>query len=161
FLFRSASIAGSPWARRIFYAAKLWRALTGLKEEDVVLRLFCRILSGVGEWVQAAALENCLKLADEFVVDQAIRSQRLPAIELERPAAEIAHRSSSLFHNQHTCSSIPGIQIELPKSVHASTRHIAQVQSRRSRSPHAVSAQRNLVIEVDVGILVALVAGEA
>ena len=94
-------------------------------------------------------------------MQQTIRGQGLTAVELEGPAFEIRHFAARLFDNQHTRGRVPGIEIELPEAVEASAGHAAQVEGRRTCTPHAVGAQRDLVIEVNIRILVPLVAGKA
>ena len=80
---------------------------------------------------------------------------------LKGPALEIRHFAAGFFDNQHACRRVPGIEIELPEAVEASAGHTAQVERRRTRPPHAVRAQSDLMIEVNVRILVPLVAGKA
>src|SRR5215471_10971545 len=56
---------------------------------------------------------------------------------------------------------IPGIKVELPESIETPTGHVAEIKGSRPGAAHAVGAQRELVIEMDVRVLVALVTGEA
>src|SRR5271166_1249573 len=83
------------------------------------------------------------------------------AVQLKRPAVKIRDSSAGLFDEEDAGSGIPRIQIELPKSVEAPAGHAAQVQGGRSGAPDTVGLQRDLMIEKDVRILVALVAGKS
>ena len=91
---------------------------------------------------------------------QTIRGQGFAAVELKRSAVEIRHFAACLFNDQHPRSRIPGIEIELPESVETSAGHAAQVQGRRTRAPHTVGAQSDLVIEVNIRVLVPLWLGK-
>jgi len=90
-----------------------------------------------------------------------IGGQRLTARNLEWTAREICHAPSGLFYKKDAGRSVPGIQIELPKTVKPARRHIAQIERRRASSPHAVRAECELMIKINVGILMPLMAGEA
>src|SRR5580698_3764546 len=92
---------------------------------------------------------------------QTIRRHRLTAADSKLRSVEAADLAAGLFHNEHPRSRVPGIEIEFPETVEASAGHIAQIERRRSRAPHAVSAQRDLVIEVDIWIFMPLVARKA
>ncbi len=92
---------------------------------------------------------------------QPVRGQRLTAIDLKWSAIEVADSSASFLHNQDAGRRVPGIEIEFPETVEASAGHIAQVESRRPGAAHAVRAQRDLVIEKNIGIFVPLMTGEA
>ena len=52
------------------------------------------------------------------------------------------------------------IQVELPESVESPRSYVAQIQRRRPRAPHAVGVQRDLMIKMNVGIFMPLVAGK-
>src|SRR5262249_58591340 len=74
---------------------------------------------------------------------------------------ELADASSGLSNCEHSCRRVPGIEVELPKTVESSCCYAAQVQRRGTRPSHPVGSQCNLVIKVDIRILVAFVAGKA
>src|SRR5205823_14094498 len=61
----------------------------------------------------------------------------------------------------YSSRSVPGIQVKFPKPVKAPACHGAQIQSRRSRPPHPMRAQCDLMIKINIGILVAFMAGKA
>ena len=93
-------------------------------------------------------------------MQQPIRRQGFAAVDLEGPALKVRNFAAGLFDNQHARSRVPGIEVELPEPVEAAAGHAAQVERRRTRAPHAMGAQSDLVIEVNVRILVPLVAGK-
>src|SRR5260370_3829791 len=70
------------------------------------------------------------------------------------------HSATGFFDDQHSGRCVPGVQIELPEAVETSARHITQIQRRRSGTPHSMGSERDLMIKVNIGILVALVTGE-
>src|ERR1700758_2517424 len=123
------------------------------------------MLTLVNPWVwqrlQAASFKNLLKFVHQRIVNQSVRAERLAAIELKWGAIEAADFASRLFNDQRARRRIPRIQIEFPEAIEPPAGHAAQIERRRSRAPYTVGAQRDLVIEIDVGILVPLVAGEA
>ena len=61
---------------------------------------------------------------------------------------------------QDASAGIPGIQIELPVAVVAAGGNVGQIQRGRTGAAYAMGAQSELMIEVNVGILVALEAGK-
>src|SRR5207237_7708691 len=69
--------------------------------------------------------------------------------------------AAGLAHQQHAGSGVPGIEIKFPKTVEAAAGDRRQVERGRAGSAYAVGAQRERLVEVDVGILVALLAGES
>src|ERR1700726_3570612 len=94
-------------------------------------------------------------------MNQSIRSKGLAAVELKRRSIKTRHCAASFLHDQHSCRGVPGIQIELPEAVVAATSHVAQIQRRRPGAPHSMSMQRDLVIEINIWVLMPLVAGKA
>src|SRR5581483_5088817 len=108
----------------------------------------------VGQFLKPATFENRLELGQECVVQQTIRSQRFPAGDLERAAAEIADPASGLFHQQNSGGSVPWVQVELPIGLKPSRRNRCQVDRRGSCAPHTMCSQRDLMIEKDIWVLV-------
>ena len=111
--------------------------------------------------VQVPSGENLLELGQAAPMDQPIRSQGLATVQMKWPAPKIGHPSSCFLHHQHSCRRVPRIQIEFPESVKASAGHRAQIQRRRSGPPHPMRTQRDLMIEIDIGIFVPFVAGKS
>ncbi len=93
-------------------------------------------------------------------MQQAVRGQGLAAIEFKGRSIKARYLAPSLLNDQNAGRRIPGIEIELPEAVVTSRGHIAQIERRRARTAHAMGMQRDLVIEVNVRILVPLVAGK-
>src|SRR5205807_75632 len=119
------------------------------------------IFARIGQRLEISPGEYVAELIQQRFVHQAIRGQRLAAVELEWSPVETAGLASSFFDDEHTRRRIPGIQVELPKTVEASAGHIAQVECRRSCPPYSMSMQRDLVVEINIRILVPLVAGKS
>ena len=92
---------------------------------------------------------------------QTIRRHRLTAVDSKFRSVEAADLAAGFFHDEHARSRVPGIEIKFPETVEATASHIAQIEGGRSRAPHAVSAQRNLVVKMNIRILVPLTAGKA
>src|SRR5580704_14031762 len=109
---------------------------------------------------QTPPREDVCELTQQRVVNQTIRAQGFAAVEFERRSIKSRDLAAGFFHDQHSRRRIPGIQIELPETVVAATGHVAQIQRRRSCSPHSVGMQRDLVIEINIWILMPLVAGK-
>jgi len=95
------------------------------------------------------------------IMKQSVGRERLAAVQLKRRTIETADLASGLFNDQHARSRVPGIEIEFPEAVVASAGHIAEIEGGRSRPAYTVGAQRDLMIEKNVGILMALVAGKS
>src|SRR5438270_12808856 len=74
---------------------------------------------------------------------------------------EIGHATTGFLNHQYTRCGVPGIQIEFPKSIEPAARDITQIKRRRTRPPHSVGSQCDLMIEINVRVLVPLVTGEA
>ena len=68
---------------------------------------------------------------------------------------------SRLFHDQHTCRSVPRIEVKFPEALEPSRGNIAEIERRRSRPSHAMRTQSELVIKINIRILVPLLAGKA
>src|SRR5207245_9428992 len=100
-------------------------------------------------------------LVQQGSVYQSIRCHCFATVQLKWAALKVGDSATGFFNDQHSSRRVPGIQIELPESVEAPARHITQIQRRRSGTPHTVGSQCDLMIEVNIGILVALMAGEA
>src|SRR5581483_195756 len=96
------------------------------------------VFARVRQLIQSAALKDRRELAQERLVDQAIRSQRLAAVDVEWSTIEAADHSSRLFDHQHARRGIPGIEVEFPEAIESPRGNTAQVQRRRSRAPHAM-----------------------
>src|SRR5579862_1189423 len=114
-----------------------------------------------GQWFQITSRKDLPELVQERVVYQSIRSQSLAAVDLKGPSVEIADLSSRLFDDQHTRGCVPGIEIKFPEAIKASAGHAAQIKSSRSRAPHPMRSQRDLVIKINVRILVTFVTGKS
>src|ERR1700722_3264453 len=119
------------------------------------------ISAWIGQCFQAAAGEDFLKFMEQRVMHQPVRGQRLAAVQLKRRAVKTADVASGFFHNQNARRCVPRIEIELPKAIEATTGDVAQVERGRTGAANSVRAQRDLVVEVNVGILVAFVAGKS
>ena len=105
--------------------------------------------------------KHLLKEAEEFVAQKAVRGKHFPAVKTERAAIECRHSSSGFKDEQRPGGSVPWIEVELPVRVDAAARRICKVESRGSRAAHSMRAQRELLIEVNVWIIVALAARKA
>ena len=72
--------------------------------------------------------KHILEQRHHFVVDQAVRSQHLPAVEPERSAREVRNLAARFLEQQDAGGRVPGIQVELPESLKAASGHIGQVE---------------------------------
>ena len=115
---------------------------------------------GSGNGAQFPAGEHGFKQIDQFVVDEAVGGEDFAAVELEVIAGEIGHAASGFFHKQNAGRGVPGVEIELPKALETASGNVSQVERSRAHAANAVGAQGEFVVEVDVGIFVALAAGE-
>src|SRR5580658_1913303 len=91
---------------------------------------------------------------------QSVRCQSFATVQLEWPTLKVGHCPSGFLHDQHTRRRIPRVEVEFPESIEASTSDAAKIQCRRARSPHSMSVQSDLMVEKDVWVLVALMAGK-
>src|ERR1035438_2627256 len=98
---------------------------------------------------QVAPGKHIAEKAQQLRVDQPVRSQNLPAIQLVFAAGKVRHHPTSLFHQQNPSRRIPRIQIELPKCIHAASGNVSQIQSCRASPPHPMRTQRELLVKVD------------
>src|SRR5260370_6383709 len=101
------------------------------------------------------------KLLEHFLVEQSVGGQQLAAVDRKRCVAEVGDLAAGLFHEQDGGGRVPGIQVELQKCVEGPAGDITKVQGSGTGSAHAVRAQGDLVIEVDVRVFVAFVAGKS
>ena len=93
------------------------------------------IFAGIGQRIEATAGKNFMELVQERVVHEAVGGERLAAVDLKRRAIETGHFAAGFFDDEHARGRIPGIEIELPKSLEAAARHAAQVERSRSGTP--------------------------
>ena len=124
------------------------------------LRSSCGEFGGRGDGLNTAAGEHVLEQAQNLICDQTVGGQNLLAIEPKGRAVEAEHGSTCLHHQQRARGRIPGVQIEFPKAVYPAGCSICQIESRRACPANTMGAQRQLLIEVDVGVQVALVTGK-
>ena len=64
-------------------------------------------------------------------------------------------------HQQRTGGGVPWVEMELPEAVDAAAGGVGQVERGGTGAAHAVRAQRELLVEVDVGADVPFAAGKA
>src|SRR5580658_2246888 len=91
---------------------------------------------------------------------QSVRCQSFATMQLEWPTPKVGHCPAGFLHDQYTRRSVPGVEIELPEPVEASASDAAKIQRRRARSPHSMRVQSDLMVEEDVWVQVALMAGK-
>ena len=115
----------------------------------------------VGQRLQIAPVENLFELANHGRMHQPIRGQSLATVQLEWPTLKVGHPPSSFLDNEHARGRVPGVEVELPESVETSASHAAEVKRCRARSTDSVRVQRNLMVEKDIRILMALMAWES
>src|SRR5262245_10291274 len=115
------------------------------------------------DWRQSldSSSKDCRELSEHFIMHQNVRGQDFAALDGEGSAAKIGDFAAGLADDEHARSSVPGIEVEFPKPVKAPAGHVAEIQRGGTGAAHAMRAQRELVIEVDVGVLVPFVAWEA
>src|ERR1700756_4071158 len=118
------------------------------------------VFAGLRQRNEPSSRKDLLEFVQKRVVHQSVRRQCLTAVQFKRRSVEAADLAARFFHDEHAPSGIPGIEIKFPEAIEAAAGDIAQIERRRSRAPDAVRAQRDLVIEINIGILVALMAGK-
>src|ERR1039457_4515003 len=94
-------------------------------------------------------------------VDQAVIDQQMRSLESMGLSPHIGTVPSGLGHQQRPGGQVPGIQAELPERVETPAGDIGEVQRSRTAPSYPVRAHRQLVIEVDVHVLAALLAGKS
>src|SRR5579864_519567 len=122
---------------------------------------FSRILPRIGQGNEIAPGKNLFEFLQQRIVDKPIRCERLSAVQLKRAAVKIRHSAARFLHHQHASSRVPGIEIEFPKTIEAAAGDGTQIQRSRSRTPHPVRTQGDLVVKVDIRILMSLMAWKA
>src|ERR1017187_4344521 len=118
------------------------------------------VLARIGQRLQASSSEDIFKLREQSFMQQAIGGHGLAAVELEWRSVEPPALATSFLYDQHARRRVPGIKIELPESVVAPRSDVAQIERGRPRPAHSMRAQRDLVIEENIRILMPLVAGK-
>src|SRR5664279_5149572 len=126
-------------------------------------RLFPRfcVLHRRGQLLESATGEDFFEVRKQFLVDESVTGQDLSTVKAKRRSVKAGHASAGFLNQKCARGGVPRIQIEFPEAVVAPAGDVGQVERRRSSAPHTMRAQRDLVIKVDVGILVPLVAGKA
>src|ERR1017187_8126835 len=118
-------------------------------------------LGGRRDRRQIAAGEHVAEETNQFLMNEAIRGEYLPAVELEVVAGKVRHAAASLFDQQNAGCRVPGVQIELPEGLEAASRYIGQVERGRAGTPYPMRAQREFLVKVHVGAHVAFAAGKS
>ena len=93
-------------------------------------------------------------------MNEAVGRQHFAAVEAKRRSVEASHAAAGFLNQKHARCRVPRIQVEFPEAVVASAGDIGQIERGRPGASHSMRAQRDLVIEVNIRILVPLVAGE-
>ena len=75
-------------------------------------------------------------------------------------AVHIGTLSTRFMDQQKSGRHVPRIQTKFPERVQAARSHVSQVERGGSGTPHAMRDHRELIVEVDVDVLVALAAGK-
>src|SRR5581483_11042872 len=115
----------------------------------------------VGQWFEVAAGENLVELVDEGGVDDAVGGQGLAgAAVVEGAAVHVGDGAAGFGDEEGAGGDVPGIEVEFPEAVEAPGGGVGQVEGSGAGAAHAVRAHGDLVVEVDVGILVAFVGGK-
>src|SRR5579862_1533144 len=99
-------------------------------------------------------------MLNQRIVHQSVGCQSFTAVDLKWRTIEPAHRTAGFLDNQRASGGIPRIEVEFPEPVESSRCHITQIERGRTGTTHAMCAQRDLVIEKNVWILMSLVAGK-
>ena len=90
----------------------------------------------------ASALSKILQNGSKLVVESRRRTgDRMREIQAHRLAIEKSDDAAGLAHNQGTRGNIPNLRAKSPKRVKATGGDIAEVESRRSGSPHGLGIQ--------------------
>src|SRR5664279_4784018 len=126
-------------------------------------RLFPRfcVLYRRGQFLEPAPGEDFFEVRKQLLVDGPVTGQDLSTVKAKWRTVKAGHASAGFLNQKYARRGVPRIQVEFPEAVIAPACDVGQVERRRPSAPHAMRAQRDLVIKVDVGILVPLVAGKA
>src|ERR1044072_8445110 len=109
---------------------------------------------------QPTSGEYLCELVHQCFVDQSIRCHGLATVGRIIAALIIRNAAPGFFDDHYASGCVPGVQIELPKTIEAPASHIAKIQCGRTSAAYTMSSQCNLMIEVDVRIVVTFVARE-
>ena len=93
-------------------------------------------------------------------MQQPIAAQNFPAVDIKRAAAKIRDLTAGFLHQQNARRGVPRIQIKFPISVKAAAGQVTQIQRSGTGTTDSMRSQRDLVIEVNVWVFMALVAGK-
>ena len=126
-----------------------------------LLRSVLRVLDRAGERFETASGKNFLKFVHESLMDKAVAGKGFAAVDVERAAGHVGDNAPSLLHDEDPRGRVPRIQVEFPETVIASAGYIGEIKGRRARATDTMRAQRDLVVEVNVRVLVALVTGKS
>src|SRR6267378_895292 len=129
----------------MYAAGAIAHSTESTAETKITLRLRF-IFSGtlnLGQRFQASSFKNLQELVEQSGVHQAIGCQGFAAIDLKGATVKVGHFAARFFDDQHACRRVPGVEVELPKSVEASAGHAAEIQRGRTCPPHAMSPQGN------------------
>ncbi len=118
-------------------------------------------LCGREDGLEVAASEHVGEEVFHRGVDEAVGGKDFAAVEGELAAVEVGDAAASFFDQEIASRGVPRIELELPVAVETAARYVGEVEGGRAGAANAVRAQRELLVEVDVGALVTLVAGKA
>src|ERR1043166_2202883 len=71
-----------------------------------------------------------------FVMDEAVAGDAFLAVDGSRLTFEVRNPAAGLPDHQISRRAIPGAELQFPKPVEATRGNVAEVQRRRTRSPH-------------------------
>src|SRR5579872_1358682 len=124
------------------------------------MRRLSAIFPRIRQRLQPPPVKYFLKLRDQCLMDDTVRSKRFAAVEFKHRSIELRHLAAGFLHDKHAGRRVPGIQIELPEAVVAPACYAAQIERRRPRTPQPMRSQCKLMVKKNVWILVAFMAGK-
>ena len=144
----------------------LWPVKTDLAEADLLCSAAFPAgtpggkLGGRGYGFQTPSGEHLAKQVHDLLVQKAIRSKHLAAVEAERAAVKAAYRPSGFRNQECAGGRIPCIQVEFPVAVKSATGGVSQIKRSGPCPPHSMRPQRDLLVEVDIWIFMSFAAGK-
>src|SRR5688500_9435186 len=102
--------------------------------------------------------EDFAKNLEHLIVHRPIVGQNVRSAEIRRAALHVGDAPARFLDQQQTRRHVPRFQSELPERVEAPASHVGQIEGGGPGTPHTVGCHRELVIEVNVHVQMALVA---
>src|SRR5579875_602548 len=118
------------------------------------------VLGGLGQGLDPA-VEDVGHAGEQGGVQAAVAGEGFRAVEMEGGAAHVADAAAGLGDDQLAGGGVPGLEVEFPEALEAAAGGVAEIEGGGAEAAHAVGAEAEVLIEVNVGVGMALLRGEA